>query len=383
MKLSCVCDLGSSASKICYQINDESPQTMWMTSEVKKISESMLQRGFNRGTDPVNNAWIRTTKDSSPVAVGFLAKNNFGIARIDLPKYQQAVYKVLAIIGAIVAERKERSIKLNLGILLPYSEMGNESDLEKLLNDRLKEFYFRDKKISVKLSDFECVPEGFGLLMLALRERGEIWLNNSQISILMFGHRNTSCLTFENGILVKKDSATSEIGFVRFIDWLIEERPGLKPDSISQKLTELALIYLDRSHGNIEFLPTSHQIKFLAKEAGYSGARDYQLLADAIASVRKDHWDSLSEWLDTVTPLTSSDLIFGGGASILFRDQIMARAKGTSKSNRIFLTKWLEKISKEFDFAGTPKGKTIKAYRSLDLAGYWFDFAGIALKEAV
>jgi len=377
-------DPGYSLSKIVYQVNDEPKQILWMPSEVKKVSESMLKRGFSRGTDPVTNAWIRTSVDPSPVAVGFLAKNNFGMARIDLPKYQQAVYKILAAIGAIVAERKERTINLKLGVLLPYSEMGNGDDLELALKDVLKEFYFREKKIKVKMSDFEFVPEGYGLLMLALRQRGELWFNNSEVTVLMFGHRNSSCLNFKKGVLVKKHSATSDIGFARFSDWLIEQRPGLKADSIAKKLTELALIYLDRTPEKMEFKATSSQVQFLAKEAGYRGSRDYQLLADAIVAVRNDYWDLLSEWLESVIPLSSTDLIVAGGASILFREKITRHAFGSKKSNIMFLTRWLEKIALDFDFSGlTRLQKSTLIYRSLDVVGYWVDYAGIDLKEAV
>ena len=44
----------------------------------------------------MQNAWVRINESDIPIAVGFLAKNNYGLLRLDLPKYSLAVYKILA-----------------------------------------------------------------------------------------------------------------------------------------------------------------------------------------------------------------------------------------------------------------------------------------------
>ncbi|MGK7914116.1 MAG: hypothetical protein AB4038_01000, partial [Prochloraceae cyanobacterium] len=46
--------------------------------------------------NPVQNAWVRINESDIPIAVGFLAKNNYALLRLDLPKYSLAVYKILA-----------------------------------------------------------------------------------------------------------------------------------------------------------------------------------------------------------------------------------------------------------------------------------------------
>lgn len=385
MKLRMAVDPGSSMTKISYQIEDRPSQILWMPSEVKRMSLGTINNTFNPGGNLSRNAWVRIQEEDKPVAVGFLAKNNFGMARMDLPKYQQAVYKILAAVGAIVGQSKRRSVKLDLGVMLPYSETANQRDLEFVLTNSLKHFYFQDKKISVKVSDFECVPEGFGLLMLAEKKRGEKWLNNSEIAVLMFGHRNTSCLTFKNGTLAKANSATSEIGFARFIDTVIERRPGLKPDSLGQKLTELALIGLNQYRGQLpELSPKLFQIKFLAQEAGYKSVKDYHLITNAIAEAKEDHWESLSEWLDTVVSSGVSQVIVAGGSSLFFRDKIFNKYRKIGRDKIIWLTNWAEIATKTIDgFTGSDLERMALAYRFLDVVGYWQDLtATIVLKEA-
>ncbi len=372
-------DPGGSDSRNVFRVNKRESQLLLMDSELRKMSADSINNQVSTNSNPAQNAWVRINESDTPIAVGFLAKNNYGRVRLDLPKYSLAVYKILAAIGALATSYKLKKIRLSLSVLLPYAELGNREDLLEQLNSALKGFYFQSKKYQVKLEEFECVPEGYGLFTLA-----ESLLENEQfqgkdLTVLMFGERNTSCLTFRDGVLLKQHSATTDIGFHRLREILCEYRPGLKPEIIGKVLSRLAFSSIRISPNDpINICPEQRDIGWLAYAAGYTAADDREKIVSAITRAKQDCWFLLSEWLDTVFPSSTSGLIISGGASHFWRDNIIKEFQWIPTSLIYWLNEWIPHIRNTFDLSsvGSEIDQELMAYRLLDAYGYWCDLTG-------
>ncbi len=369
-------DPGASLSKIFYSINNDLAKLLLMDSAMRKMPVESLVHQVSINNNPVQNAWVRINESDIPLAVGFLAQNNYGRARLDLPKYSLAVYKILAAIGAIAVSNKLKKIRLVLTVLLPYGEFGNREDLKQKLVFALKDFYFQQRKMSVKLEYFECAPEGYGLLALGECSLGKSGLKGKDITVLMYGERNTSCLTFRDGVLFKKYSSTVDIGFHRVKKTLCELRPGLKPEIIALALSRLANSTKKGSSSyTLALDPNMDEICWLANSAGYSTVSDRQKIVDAIINAKRDVWFLLSEWLDIVFPSSISYLIVSGGASHFWRDNINAKFQWVTSPKINWLNEWIPYLITNFELSkrGMADEETLLAYRVLDAYGYWGD----------
>lgn len=370
-------DPGASISKILYCINNQNNQLLLMDSTLRKMNIDSISHSVNMSNNPAQNAWVRIRESDLPVAVGFLAKNNYGRVRLDLPKYSLAIYKILAAIGAIAVSNNLKKIRVVLGVLLPYGELGNREDLFEKLKTAIKTgFYFQEKKILVKLEDVECVPEGYGLIKLASHLNAQQWSRGQDLSVLMYGERNTSCLTFSDGALVKKHSSTVDIGFHRVKENLGSMRPGLKPEIIDRVLPRLAFSSFSRT-SNIEiFSKDCQEICWLASTAGYSTESEREKIVEAIEKVKLDVWLLLTEWLDVVFPPSTTGIVISGGASHLWKPYLMKKFQWVTMPRITWLRQWIPHLMKiiNLHYQGEEIEQELMAYRNLDIYGYWCDF---------
>ncbi len=377
-------DSGASDSKGFYCLNNQETQLLIMSSEIRKMLSDTINKQVRTG-NPFHNAWVRIDEEDTPIAVGFLAKENYATARFDVPKHVLVIYKILAIVGAIAVSNNLKKIRLSLAVLLPYSEYGNVSDLESHLTYALSSFYFQDKKMSVIFKEIQCIPEGLGLYGLVPSIYGNDWVEGKALSVLMFGERNTSCLSFSDGAFRKAHSSTSDLGFHRLREILNEYRPGLKPELLGKVLPRLAFNECSTSSSlePIEIDPNSTDLIWLANASGYKKKSDPEIIADAITQAKKECWFLLAEWLDKTFPPSASGLIVSGGASHFWRDNIYQKFKWI-KIPRI---KWFEELIpyliEQFNLVGDDElDQQLTAYRLLDVYGYWCDITGRSVLPA-
>ena len=202
-----------------------------MSSALAEVSNERMENQLNQtnwiGCPQVEQqAWIGGA-DSS-VAVGGLAEKFSPSDRRREPKYENALYKILAAIGVIVETHsisKRRKFRVKLGLLLPWNEYKDQERLLEQLKILAAEYDFRGHKVRVRIESHLCYPEGGGIAMARVRQKGGSWFKRQKLGVLMLGDRNCTALYFESGMVQKGTSPL--IGFSFLLDRIIEDSPCL------------------------------------------------------------------------------------------------------------------------------------------------------------
>jgi hypothetical protein len=181
------------------------------------------------------------------------------------------------------------------------------------IESAVKKFYFRGSPIHARIEHFFCIPEGCGLAWELLQQRGKSWFAQQTIVVLMFGHRNLSCLTFQNGSLVATASRTSDLGFVKLLQGISRRAAGLQSEAIAETIFDLGKDY-SPEHDLLRTLIRASHPDNIQYEA--------QALSQAIEEARVEHWALLQQWLDPILPPRLNVLIIGGGASLYFKAEL-------------------------------------------------------------
>ena len=221
-------DTGNSGTKIVYSFPETNKiHSLFMSSALAFVSSERMENQLKRsnwiGSSQLEQqAWI--SNGDELVAVGGLAERFSPADRRREPKYENALYKVLAAIGVIVETHslsKRKQFKIQLGLLLPWDEYTDQKRLIAELTRLSSGYEFRGRQIRVKIQSCICYPEGGGIMMSRTTEKGGAWFKKQRLGILMLGDRNCTALYFESGII--KGGASPLIGFSFLLDKIIEE----------------------------------------------------------------------------------------------------------------------------------------------------------------
>ncbi len=177
-------DVGGSQTKLVYQLSsDPSPRYLLMPPEVEIITLTKLERYLERKgwlctPAPEQQAWGIWNQEV--FVVGSLAQQFDPSDRLRELKYENALYKILAAIGVIASKHQlptKKTLKVYLGVLLPWNEYSDRQRFESQLVQMLARFSFRDSSLKVKLARFLLRPEGAGLAASRLRIQGQDWFS--------------------------------------------------------------------------------------------------------------------------------------------------------------------------------------------------------------
>lgn len=331
-------DVGGSGSKVIFQLaSSDEPEYLMFSPEVEPINRASLDnyftyQGWVGSPAPEQQVWLEVNQKCfvlGPFAQCFDPED-----RIFELKYENALYKVLAIIGLIRQKHSlntRKKLKVQLALLLPWDEYSDRQRFRERLETMLKEYTFRGEKQKVILEKFVCYPEGGGLALTRIKLQGTDWLRDKRLGVLMFGHRNVTALYFEQGALKKGDSP--RLGFVQFLDTVVEMKSGLDRDSLAKAIFEgmsssQTDIYVTRNVfeyglGQTKKALTQHpdwaeldSIKALAT------AKDPLLrsgeVADLVSGIEvatASYWEKLEKWLNKVLPRQLDEVVISGGAA--------------------------------------------------------------------
>ena len=294
-------DPSSSLSKGLYTLGSRELQWLSMEPEVIQIGEAAIsqyrERPFNSAR-PEDEAWIEVANLS--VAVGYFARERFyANPALRVFKSERARYKILAMVGAIAVKNQlPNRFDLDLGVLLPYGEYEDRVNLNRLLLEDLADFKFRGQRYQVSLRQFDCLPEGGGLLLRGLKP-GD---NGTQGLVIMVGYRNASYLLMERGTFQRGE--TRDLGFVQMLERVMETSAGFSSLEIAGPVCQAGK-RVNRS-----------PLKPLCRNE--QNQLDHERLKRLIASIktsRKAYWEMLSDWLNTCRfPLTQRVMLSGGTA---------------------------------------------------------------------
>ncbi|MGI0491381.1 ParM/StbA family protein [Alkalinema pantanalense CENA528] len=254
-----------------------------------------------------DDAWLQCGPGEQCQVIGYLARQFLATVRMNEVKYERALYKVLAAVGTIAQETNlPRKFSIALSALLPYGEYQNAQRFQQLLKQHLKHYRFRGERLQVKLETFECRPEGGGLAMARVTQKGAEWFQQQTLAVLMFGHRNTSLLLFERGKLAIGN--TTDLGFHQLVDKVLHRTSGQTIDVLTSAIYKI---------GN-RITPTNLKIQDLLKTRSPTEQElEREQITTAILTAREEYWSRLQDWLDTVLPNATEVIISGGGAFYL------------------------------------------------------------------
>jgi Actin like proteins N terminal domain len=303
-------DPSSSTSKALYAFSGGKLEWMTMEPEVIEVPEvGISQYETNRigESEPHNQAWVEVK--GKYYAVGFLAKNRFyGQETLRELKYASAIYKVLAMVGAIAATKKLQSqFSLSLGILLPYGEYKDRERLKKLMAEALADFAFRGQRYRVVLKSFNCLPEGAGILLRGLD--ASVNLKQTSVLVVMVGYRNASYLLWERGELSRGE--TTPLGFVRMLERVVEATSGLTTSEL------VAPVYQAGSQINSKLL-----WQVVKSTERSQQEEEVKQLVEAIKTARPQYVKMLSIWLTSRKFPKVNHVILSGGTSDYCRSEL-------------------------------------------------------------
>jgi hypothetical protein len=350
-------DPGASLNKVVYQVRDEkTPNLLVMQPEVILVThEAMKSYVSNRIGHPRPEAEAWGVVDNKCFVVGCLAREFLADAGMRELKYERAVYKVLAAVGAIKQILGlPTKFSVCLAVLLPWNEYPDRERFERLLRASLKNYTFRDERLRVKLEHFECRPEGSGLAMSRLSTKGLDWFRSRSIATLMFGHRNTSALVFIEGKLNHIHTTTTDLGFHQMVEMVVRRTSGQNADTLTKAIFSAGAA-ISETQSAIAGLAQSRDEHLKAEEV--------RVITSAIASSRTQYWRRLSAWLDTTLQpqLNVAEVILCGGAAHYFKKELQEYFSGTP-------TYWGDELMKQVQttiFADHPN-TTALAFRLLD-----------------
>lgn len=318
-------DPGTSLTKIIYRIvknqkeSNHKQHLLFMEPETIKLPASSINNlitDINRAS-PEDSAWFKQNKRDNQIhLVGFIAQRFQARLNMEKLKYESAVAKITAAVGAIAQKHQNHlghKFTLAIAALLPYGEYSNRKQLEEQIKSNLKRFYFQEQKIQANLKSFRCLPEGGGLALALGREEGEQWLRKRNIAILVFGHRNTSLLYFQRGAIQKGE--TTDLGFYQMLDSIIRNTSGQNRNTLAQTVFAIG--------NNIE--PSSPLIKSLVKSKKPENIKiEIEQLTKSIKSARQEYWILIRNWLRAALPKEINQIVICGGAAKYLKKEIVS-----------------------------------------------------------
>lgn len=319
-------DLGTSLSKGLYSVNGLALKYLVMGAQCLKLpktSKKYLPKKQQTGL-PEDNAWIFSGEKL--VLIGRMAREYRGGTKIKPLKAQLAIPKIMAIIGAIVQKEKlGNDIDLNLGILLPYSEITSKNDLIVNLKEQLLNFEFQGSPLSVRLNLWEVKPEGGGLAMLRYFKNENRFNGITQI-YLMLGHRNTTLLVFRKGSFSPIHSGTTNHGFYDCIDKFREKLPGVERESVLEAINFQGSVIHDWNKRMYTFINRKVGVDF-SQIIRSSESAKIQEANTAFFESLEEYWTLISDWLDELLPVMKSidEFCICGGASVFLMSHLQKK----------------------------------------------------------
>lgn len=342
-------DLGSSATKGVYWSGGKF-QWLWMLPQFASLSPNGVSRLNNElgATEPEARAWVKV--GSLAYAVGSLARASRGNSGIALPKKERAVYKILAAIG-VMAERLKlvSEFELDLGVVLPLDEFWTDrKELKEALLGAVGSFEFQGRTYRVSLNVCEMRPEGLGLYMLRRMQlvKDDVNLTEHTMTILMFGHRNLSILTFDKGSPPTESNSTSRgPGFVELLRAVANDLAvGIAPDDSA--LLEAVL-------SKAEAMRVPGRSELLSIKAATNYAFSYYL-------------QQVGDFMLEHLPAGEVELLMAGGAAYQIRNEL---TKWFKERNLLKEVTWSDVLLKEFQYYLPDGTSSVDAVRYCDVFG--------------
>ncbi|HBL13459.1 MAG TPA: hypothetical protein DD379_19090 [Cyanobacteria bacterium UBA11162] len=301
-----VLDFGGSLTKAIYMGKDGEPTLLCMEPEVIGVPATSVEAyqrlsGEMGEAMPQDRAWVKV--DESYYAVGYLAAKRFHAnAGLSQLKYERAYPKTLAAVWvAATSLGLGNRFRMALAVLLPPGEYENASHLEAMIASGLEQFETPCGTFKVKLTHFDCKPEGAGIYLMRTQSDSAA-LKRKTCAVVMLGYRNASVLVSDRGQVNKR--VTSSLGFVRLVEMVDSRTSGLSVGRLAKAIA------LSGEEPNPKVLQPL--LQSVTKEGRFE---EMTALKKAIVECRPEYVLALRSWLREVLPKDLVMVILSGGTA--------------------------------------------------------------------
>ncbi len=295
-------DFGGSATKALVSPVEWNPLTLCMEPEVTEVDRQFLDAYEAQKLGqaaPRNRAWVG--RGDRYYAVGYLAQQKFaatpGLSEL---KHERAIPKALAAVW-VAAQCFKLGKKFNVAIacVLPPGEYADAANVEFQLREALERYETPSGELQVKLTHFNCKPEGGATYMMIFRNQKETLLNKV-LAVIMVGYRNASILISNRGEI--GTFKTSEFGFIQMISAVMEKTSGQTPKMLTPAIFQAG--------EKIETKPLLRLIRSTSEELRES---ELEQIKEAITFARKEYFLKLSNWMREHLPRDLDEVVLCGG----------------------------------------------------------------------
>ena len=321
-------DTGNSGTKIIYLLAGESKaRCLIMSSAIEVVSPKKLREYQERKSGlgcpaPERQAWLESAQQV--VAVGALAEEFDPEDRRTEPKYEKALYKVLAALGAISQKHQlntRKKLRLKLGVLLPWNEFSDKKRFQEKLTQLCEQYVFRGETLRVSLKKCVCHPEGGGLAATRLRLKGIEWFREHRLGFWMLGDRNFTGLCFEQGVLKRGDSPL--LGFSFMLDRIIERTSCLSREQLTNALVEVqSEVQKSESWQRPNWGEFSSIQALATAQDPDLRQREVKDIVRVIESVIEEWEEKIYKWLGKTFPEPLAEVNVAGGPVLFFKPLI-------------------------------------------------------------
>ena len=330
----------------------------------------------------LEETYVKLAEDEQYYLVGDSAVQTKIKSSVRQLKSESITVKILGAVGQIAREESLASnFKLNLALLLPMSEMADQTFVETELIKALTDFTYSGNSYQIEVSSIRFRPEGNGIYTYFTRTVDSDVLRNQTAVYLMFGYRNTSLLLIENGRFNSVNSHSTDLGFYNYLDLVAKYSSGLYRDDIQNAIvTEASYGVGENCQQVIKGFTSSIRIEDLIRSTSKKyQERERASISAAINRADEEYWQLLSSWLrEKLPPLGQVDRIIYCGGSISFIDtqinEFFEGWNGTLLNTNDLGIELLDKLQ----LPQASKNKFIAQYLPVRLADAWGQFVDLA-----
>ncbi|MBD2535612.1 ParM/StbA family protein [Nostoc flagelliforme FACHB-838] len=257
-------------------------------------------------SSPEDVAWIEYKEQCW--GVGFICQKFYADLKLEKPKLEPAIYKTLAIVGAIAQKKSlANGATIRLGILFPYGEYSDRTLFSQSITDALADFRFRGEQRSFEIDSFVCRPEGFGLLSRGRSNAKS--LGERKIAVVMIGYRNASILIMDRGTMT--NGISEDLGFHKLVKAVQQRVAGQKALTLASAICDAG------SRVNPKALSRLVRVQDPLLQSA-----ELAQIKLAIENSRNEYWLLLSSYLRHHIPSDIDEIIFAGGTSHYLRSDL-------------------------------------------------------------
>ena len=244
-KLLIVADLGASNPKFIISFKKNEPDYLILDSRIQKVPASLVDKYRKKDEwfidEPLASAdaFLKLSNEDDYWVFGDLSQYFDPEQRLDkeAKKYELGALRILCGLGILTQQQgiKHRNFNLDLCVLLPVNEFGDQEPFLKYFENIAKNWWFRGEAFSCTLRKTKIDREGASTLRYLLSNKQyKDKYRNQTLGLVMAGYRNLSLFVLRKGKAEIQESPIQ--GFHKCVENICCHNATIKPTELNAAL---------------------------------------------------------------------------------------------------------------------------------------------------